>query len=99
MRSLIEQLAQYAAYHRDRCNIATHFVGIPMIVLALCIFLSPPAFAAFGAVLSPVIVVAAIVAIFYRLMGGRRSAFDSSDVHSEFKGKQFPGSNSASVAV
>ena len=32
----IEQnLTQYAAYHRDRRNIATHFVGVPMIVFAL----------------------------------------------------------------
>ena len=34
MKSLEENLAQYAAYHRDRRNIATHFAGIPMIVLA-----------------------------------------------------------------
>jgi uncharacterized membrane protein YGL010W len=34
MQSLEQNLTQYAAYHRDRRNIATHFVGIPMIVLA-----------------------------------------------------------------
>jgi uncharacterized membrane protein YGL010W len=65
MRSLTEHLAQYAAYHRDRRNIATHFVGIPMIVLAVCIFLSRPSFAAFGAVLSPASLVAGLLAIFY----------------------------------
>jgi uncharacterized membrane protein YGL010W len=43
MRSLADQLAQYAAYHRDRRNIATHFVGIPLIVVALAILLSRPA--------------------------------------------------------
>jgi uncharacterized membrane protein YGL010W len=43
MKTLTEQLAHYAAYHRDRRNIATHFVGIPMIVLALAILLSRPA--------------------------------------------------------
>jgi uncharacterized membrane protein YGL010W len=42
MRTLTDQLAQYAAYHRDRRNIATHFVGIPMIVLALAALLSRP---------------------------------------------------------
>jgi uncharacterized membrane protein YGL010W len=31
---LEQNITQYAAYHRDRRNIATHFVGIPMIVLA-----------------------------------------------------------------
>lgn len=45
MRTLTQQLAQYAAYHRDRRNIATHFVGIPLIVLALAVLLSRPSFA------------------------------------------------------
>jgi uncharacterized membrane protein YGL010W len=51
MRTLTQQLTQYAAYHRDRRNIATHFVGIPMIVLALAVLLSRPSF---GAALLPV---------------------------------------------
>ncbi len=42
MRNLTDQLAQYAEYHRDTRNIATHFVGIPMIVLALAVLLSRP---------------------------------------------------------
>jgi len=33
-----ELMVQYATYHRDRRNIATHFVGIPLIVLAVGIF-------------------------------------------------------------
>jgi uncharacterized membrane protein YGL010W len=37
LRTLEEDLAQYAAYHRDRRNIATHFAGIPMIVLAIVV--------------------------------------------------------------
>jgi uncharacterized membrane protein YGL010W len=37
---MIEQkLTQYAAYHRDRRNIATHFVGVPMIVFAIMLAL------------------------------------------------------------
>ena len=43
MKTLVDQLAQYADYHRDRRNIATHFVGIPMIVLAVQVLLSRPA--------------------------------------------------------
>jgi uncharacterized membrane protein YGL010W len=35
MRTLEEQITQYAAYHRDRRNIATHFVGVPMIVFSV----------------------------------------------------------------
>lgn len=42
LKTLTEQLTQYAAYHRDRRNVATHFVGIPMIVLALAVLLSRP---------------------------------------------------------
>jgi uncharacterized membrane protein YGL010W len=34
MKSLAEHLATYAAYHQDRRNVATHFVGIPVIVVA-----------------------------------------------------------------
>ncbi len=43
MKTLTDQLSHYAAYHRDRRNIATHFIGIPMIVLAVAILLSRPA--------------------------------------------------------
>ena len=28
-------MVMYARYHRDRRNIATHFVGVPMIVFAV----------------------------------------------------------------
>ena len=40
MQSLEMNLTQYAAYHRDRRNIATHFVGIPMIVFAIVLGLA-----------------------------------------------------------
>jgi len=33
MASLVDRLASYAEYHRDLRNIATHFVGIPMILV------------------------------------------------------------------
>ncbi len=41
MRNLEQQITQYAAYHRDRRNIATHFVGVPMIVLSVVLALVP----------------------------------------------------------
>ncbi len=44
MPSLERNLTQYAAYHRDRRNIATHFVGIPMIVFAIVLALATVAF-------------------------------------------------------
>jgi len=37
-----ELMVQYAAYHRDRRNIATHLVGIPMIFTAIAIWLVFP---------------------------------------------------------
>lgn len=40
MKSLEENLTQYAAYHRDRRNIATHFLGIPLIVFAIVLALA-----------------------------------------------------------
>jgi uncharacterized membrane protein YGL010W len=40
VKSLAENLTQYAAYHRDRRNIATHFLGIPLIVFAIVLALA-----------------------------------------------------------
>jgi uncharacterized membrane protein YGL010W len=34
---LVEQMAMYAAYHRDRRNRATHFVGVPTIILGILV--------------------------------------------------------------
>ena len=31
--TLVDRLAKYAEYHRDKRNIATHFLGIPMILV------------------------------------------------------------------
>lgn len=35
MTNLERQLSQYAAYHLDRNNVITHFVGIPLIVFSI----------------------------------------------------------------
>ena len=43
MQTLTDQLSKYAAFHRDRRNVVTHFIGIPMIVLAVAALLSRPA--------------------------------------------------------
>ena len=39
-RSAQDLMVQYARYHRDRRNISTHFVGIPMIVFAIGVLLA-----------------------------------------------------------
>lgn len=41
-RSAHALMAQYAAYHRDRRNIVTHFIGIPLIVTAIALWLVLP---------------------------------------------------------
>ncbi|MFC3531161.1 DUF962 domain-containing protein [Vogesella facilis] len=45
MKTVLQQLVNYACYHRDPRNIRTHFVGIPMIVLAVAGLLARPALA------------------------------------------------------
>ena len=35
MRNEQQLLTQYVVYHRDRRNITTHFIGVPMIVFAI----------------------------------------------------------------
>ncbi len=65
MKTLEDQLSQYAAYHRDIRNIATHFVGIPMIVVAVAVLLSRPAFALSGFAASPAMAVALVASIYY----------------------------------
>ncbi len=42
MRPAIDLLSQYAEYHRDRRNIASHFIGVPMIVFAVGVLLARP---------------------------------------------------------
>jgi uncharacterized membrane protein YGL010W len=39
-RPALDLLVQYARYHRDQRNIATHLVGVPMIVFAAGVLLS-----------------------------------------------------------
>lgn len=65
MKTLEEQLANYAAYHRDPRNIATHFIGIPMIVVAVATLLSRPAAELGGVTVSPALAVSALTALYY----------------------------------
>lgn len=47
-RPALDLMVQYAQYHRDRRNIATHFVGIPLIVFALGVLLARAQFEVAG---------------------------------------------------
>jgi uncharacterized membrane protein YGL010W len=70
MRTLTQQLTQYADYHRDRRNIATHFVGIPLIVLAVAIQASRPtwSFAGLPLLLSPAWALFVAVTLYYLIL-------------------------------
>ncbi len=65
MKTLTQHLAQYAAYHRDERNIATHFVGIPLIVLATTALLSRPVWQVGDLAVSPAWLAALAVSLFY----------------------------------
>lgn len=73
MKTLVDQLSQYAAYHRDGRNILTHFVGVPMILFAVVILLSRPAWmlGGSGMVISPAVVAALAATVYYVLLDMR----------------------------
>jgi len=71
MKPLQDQIAQYASYHRDTRNIATHFVGIPMIVLAIVTLLSRPAFDVAGLPVTAALVAAVAAGIYYLRLDAR----------------------------
>lgn len=68
-RPAIDLLKQYAEYHRDRRNIATHLVGVPMIVFGVGVLLARPTFLAAGWALTPAWIVFALVALWYLTRG------------------------------
>jgi uncharacterized membrane protein YGL010W len=65
MKSLTDQLAYYAAYHRDRRNIALHLVGIPLIVASVDVLLSRATFAVGGLGITPAVLLSLIVGLYY----------------------------------
>ena len=65
MRPALDLLSQYAQYHRDKRNIVSHFVGVPMIVFALGVLLARPSFVLGGVALTPAWVIFAIVTAWY----------------------------------
>jgi uncharacterized membrane protein YGL010W len=66
MSRLVRQLSAYAEYHRNGHNVATHMVGIPLILFGIGVLLSRPAIAVGeGVAVTPMMVVAVIAAIGY----------------------------------
>ena len=65
MKTLEEQMSFYAAYHQDARNKATHFIGVPAIMLSLFIPLAWLKLQVGGLNLSAAILLAAVVLIYY----------------------------------
>jgi len=70
---MLDQAAMYAAYHRDRRNIATHVIGVPAIVLAIVLALQqvPLDFLLPGLTLAWIVfILAAIFYLWMHTLGG-----------------------------
>ncbi len=65
MKTLTDQLTQYAYYHQDPRNINTHFVGVPLIVIAVVILMSRAQVNLGGAPISLAMVTAVLTTLFY----------------------------------
>ena len=65
MKTLEQNLTQYAAYHRDRRNIATHFVGVPMIVFSIVLALATVAIPAGSIAVTLAAVVSIAASVYY----------------------------------
>ena len=68
MKTLEEQMATYAAYHQDARNKATHFIGVPVIVLSLFIPLAWLRVDIGGVAISAAMLFAAAVLVYYFML-------------------------------
>lgn len=69
MRPAIDLLSQYARYHRDRRNIVSHFVGVPMIVFAVGVLLARPVLMVGGIAITPAWIALAASVAWYLTRG------------------------------
>jgi uncharacterized membrane protein YGL010W len=69
MRNTVDLLAGYAQYHRDRRNISTHMIGVPLIVLAVAMLLSRPSVGIGGLVMTPAWAVLVPMTLWYLTRG------------------------------
>jgi len=65
MKNIEAQMSIYAAYHQDARNKATHFIGVPAIILSLFIPLAWIRFEVGGITVTAAMVFAAAVLIYY----------------------------------
>ena len=68
MKTLEDQMAFYAAYHQDARNKATHFIGVPVIMLSLFIPLAWLRIEVAATTVTAAMVFAAIVLAYYFML-------------------------------
>jgi uncharacterized membrane protein YGL010W len=68
MKNIEEQMSFYAAYHQDARNKATHFVGVPAIILSLMIPLAWIRLDVGGVPLTAAMVITAMLLIYYLVL-------------------------------
>jgi uncharacterized membrane protein YGL010W len=68
MKSLEDQMSVYAAYHQDARNKATHFIGVPLIMLSLFIPLAWLRIEIGGITLTAAMLFAAAVLAYYFIL-------------------------------
>ena len=68
MKTLEDQMATYAAYHQDARNKATHFIGVPIIVLSLFIPLAWLRVEFGGVAVSVAMLFAAVLLLYYLIL-------------------------------
>lgn len=71
MTELIRRLAAYSEYHRDPRNVATHVLGVPMIMLAVALLLSRPLWNIDGWTVTLAMIVSALLSLYYLLLNLR----------------------------
>jgi uncharacterized membrane protein YGL010W len=71
MDNATRQLVQYAHYHRDPRNIATHYIGIPLIVFGVAALLARVQWETAGLVISADWVVWTLATAWYLTLGQR----------------------------
>ncbi|MCG9708993.1 DUF962 domain-containing protein [Pseudoalteromonas shioyasakiensis] len=68
MKTLKQQLTNYALYHRSKRNIYTHFIGIPLIVFAIICLLQRVTLISEPVVISLATVVIGLTCLYYLML-------------------------------
>lgn len=65
MSALVKHLSRYADYHQTGHNVATHIVGIPLIIFGVTVLTSRPVIHFEAVALTPAMLISAAAGLFY----------------------------------